>query len=81
MTSVILSVCCGFQRTLKWLKIKPQKRKEAVGFLEGTRVSDHAVFLLVQSQWSWDQHCYAEQGPVGEGEGQHEPGRPATALM
>ena len=42
-----------------------------MGFLEGTRVSDHAVFLLVQSQWSWDRHCYAEQGPVGEGEGQH----------
>ena len=23
----------------------------------------------------------AEQGPVGEGEGQHEPGRPTTALV
>ena len=69
MTLVILSVCCGSQRTLKWLKIKQQKRKEAMGFLEETQVSDHAVFLLVQSKWSWDWHCYAEQGPVGEGEG------------
>ena len=40
-----------------------------MGFLEETQVSDHAVFLLVQSKWSWDWHCYAEQGPVGEGEG------------
>lgn len=83
MTSVIPSVCGGFQGTLKWLKIEQQKKEGGSGFLRSNMrwPSDHAVFLRVQSKWSWDwQCCVHRAGPSGGGRGgKHETGKTPMA--